>query len=270
MYYNDSDYDGVVLKIDTGFIMTNPEIKQSLQNLLADLKECKFSTMIPSHQKNINELTDYDSKIKQVRQRRKEDEEWSRNQKSKRDERNKRMLNHEEFEIEYISTTVCSIGYSDFILINGKKFSDWSTKRGYIKAEVKNCFKEFSQTLTNKDFEELIKLNFGWFDEVRQLTPLMNPKTVSLILNKHGNAEIRIKLPYLHVVTKESKRGLKFIRVPLAYDYDKQQYFSQFSSEYLKKVNYDKNGYKMQVVYLEDYKIINNKLKKVSNESKND
>jgi len=76
--WNDPDYDGVVIKIPKGVLLTNPELQDSLDALGNTLKNCKFSTSHPSFTKNLNEIFKRDSKlqlIKEVEEARKRERE---------------------------------------------------------------------------------------------------------------------------------------------------------------------------------------------------
>ena len=249
--FNNEDYDGIVLMIDSGFIATNPELKEALNTFKKALENCKFSTMMPSYIKNLEELENYQEKREFLR----DQEKRRREEKEKREEDLRKRLEHEVLPIEEDYYT--SLGNDYYLTLGDKDYKNVYTKKSGLKAEVERAFYEY---IANCSLDEFIVFcrenNFHLEGDI--LTPLFNHKKTKIYINTYGY--LAIKLPIIRVhfyhVGKRKNDNVYYFSPMLQWCKKENEWYVQGSySAKLTPITEEINGRTCARSYLKDYEM---------------
>lgn len=253
-FFNDEDYDGIVLNIDRGFIATNPELKTALNAFTEALENCTCSTMMPSYSRNLNELKNYAQK----KERLNEEKERQQRFKEQQEQELKNRLEHKTLPI--IQDTATYTTSSDMLIISGKHYSDMYTKKCALKSEVTNAFAEFLKTSDMPMFLEFCREN-GFYIDTKALTPFFNHKESYLYSNSYMCPTIKIKINRVEFYQRGTKNPSKiYFKSPiLQWDLKQQQYYIQGDySHNIKSVYAERDGETGSRMYLNDFEINKN------------
>lgn len=154
--YHDKDYDGIVLMIPKGIIVTNPELTEAIEAFEKALNDCKCSTMMPDHQRNLSELENWKDKVKDIE----EDEAESKRYMDKRREEDRRRTSGEVLEIVFKEYEAPAMREVTSITLNGEVFGyhDIFRNRGGLTTKVVKAFNlEISKCKNGEEFIEFLK-----------------------------------------------------------------------------------------------------------------
>ena len=126
--FNDSDYEGLVLKIPAFFIELNG-LQLAIDELYNKLNECNKSMYLPDHLNNLYELENMQTKKEMVKKRR----DLENKVIQQRKEREAKILSGEMYELEWLKKTATieeeDIRVNDEIIC----YNEYMTDRLHIK-----------------------------------------------------------------------------------------------------------------------------------------
>jgi hypothetical protein len=150
--FNDSAYDGLVLKIPAFFIELN-ELQPIIDALYSKLQECNKSMYITDHLNNLYELENIHTKREKVKNRR----DVEKKQEEQRAERQRKIISGEMYELEWLKKTA-PIDRSYIILDNESIQEDeYMTNKFTIKAAFVNKITPLISTFD--DLKKFAKIN---------------------------------------------------------------------------------------------------------------
>jgi len=162
--FNDSSYDGVVLKIPSWFIGMN-NLDSCLENLKKQLEDCKLSLFYPDHVNNIYELDNYKVKV----EREKENAQRKRDAIKKREELEAKILAGEMHELEWVKEN----RYLDReeVRVGGEilRFDDFFTNKLNVKADFTKKMKSLLKT--REDILDFAKQNCSLLEYDMRMCP---------------------------------------------------------------------------------------------------
>lgn len=258
MRFNNEHFDGVELRLETGFLLTNPKVKEALDVFKKSLEEAEFSRMLPSREKNIFEIENYMKKKDLLDQRKEEEREFNR----KQIERNEALLRRDILPIKYKRHNLTPSYDTETIKIKDVEYQDIFTKRGYIKAHVQTAFKEFLSNTDEQGFKDFLEENrmyqgYGYVF-----------RHGSAILTHTGFCSWRISIDQMFVEMYETgKRNtsqLYYRYFPVSKEKDQEIYYLTWKDNILKGEDITQGGSTSFRIYLRDYKIIRQEFIKIN------
>jgi len=206
--FHDEDYEGIVLKISSGHLATNPEFVKALEDFHKALEECKFSTFHWDYEMNLHELRNYKSKSEDIRKNREEAEQSRVYFIEKTRIRNEKLANH---EILPISTyKIYDIVDLDNITIDGVEFDMYKeimNKNGVRKA-FKNAFTSFVAKSSKQQIIEWLKDNriFGTYMTEFPID-MIDFNNVNWLMDRYGGClKCVIEVPAVEVYQRGKKK----------------------------------------------------------------
>ena len=251
--YNDDDFDGVVIKLETGFILQNPELLDVLGKLKTVLENCKWSTMMPSRQKNINEIEDYKTKSSDIQKNKKEEDERKITREKIEYERNRKKVLHQIIPIIIKNTPIIRIDEQTIFTIGKQEFEQPVTNKGGLKAEVLHAYNTFIEKCTQKEWYKMV-CDMQWISE-DSLTPNFDYKKTKITTDIYSNVVISGLIEHIQLYElRPRSKDLCYMEWKLSYDWDIKEYYFTLYSKYIPTTKYSKKGHKTEVSYLKDYK----------------
>jgi len=246
MKFHNEHYDGIIIKLDKGFILTNPKLVEHIKAFEEALKSCEYSLMLPDYQRNLNELSDYEEKSDVIKQNEEEEQRF----KNAQIEKWNKLATHE----------IVPIKEKEFGFTLGERpyFSDkrWEHLDIFNKKTIKTSFiKALNTFLENATEEEIadFKEYNGVFE--RRGQKITKEKLIGsrIKLDSYGNLRLMITFPYVEWYErgKRDKEKLYFRVHALFYDEDDKQYYITHGCEGSEK--YEKDGLKETRFWFNNY-----------------
>lgn len=224
--FHDADFDGIVLKIDSGFMACNPELMDAIKALQDSLKNCKYSLMMPSYTRNLYEIEHFKEKREILALEKQATERYREQEKN----RINSLLNGEIFEIEYLKVSVISNSDTDSFDIEHTHFSGKTLfSKKAISSTFKNAFsnhikqmeswEQFRSFLYDNGFN-ISRLDYAW--------EYIDWKASYPNCDSYGNMNIRISVPYMKIYKrgKRSNSSIFYNQCMLQYSQDRGLYIS--------------------------------------------
>lgn len=215
--FNDDFFEGVVLKIKEGFLITNPEVEEALKIFKEVLENAKYSIADPQHQRNLYELENY----KEKRKNRIEKDKQFEVIKKKEEEKYQKYIDLEIIPLETSKREVRTFeNYDSDIVIGDEIFTvdEYLTKSG-IRKPISNKIKTFI-----KDKETFLKFcrdNYLPFS-VTDLHPNFDYKDIIVGVNKYGIPTLSISNIYAKIYSRNKKdNSIEYRLISLIYNWDK-------------------------------------------------
>lgn len=262
--FNDEDFDGVVLKIDMGFIMTNPEMVEHLEDFRQKLLQCQYSTMLPSHERNLNELEDYKDKSALIKSQR--DKENALQLESKKSYENELQLKLQHLILPLEQDKYdCSIQHDEFEF-GGNVYSEKEicTNKYGIKSAFRRTFAEFLAKCTTDEYETFLTSVGCIYYLSLWNTPLFDKTKTSIRVDNYGNLILQLPIHRVHFYQrgKRKRSNIQYISPVLRYDHERSLYYvSDNPSKLIKSEIYTKQGQETRT-YLVGYNVKGDKLVK--------
>lgn len=259
--YIDEDFNGVALNIDIGFIMTNPELVDALKTLQSSLEACQFSTMMPNHRRNINELNDWKDKTDTIRAKNKAEKQRSDEIRSRDLARRRALIGHIILPIEFVRVDSFS-GDINSLTIEGKEYDmykDIFTNNLNLRAEFKRVFNDFISRVSRENWYKFVDDN-NLFIKEEMDNPLYNFRSVRLKVDKFGNLVLTHELPYVQVYKDGANMNkLYYRRVNVSYNTRLKKYYANNILHNVEHSEYHEQGCRKTVSYLGGYELIGKK-----------
>jgi len=249
--YNDEHYNGIVLKIPIGVIITNPELEKAILVFRDTLNNCIFSRMHPSFDKNIYELAHYPDKANDFLDAKKEIT------KHKEREELKIARKLDRLDIPIVQKKYKCTTENDSLLINGIAY-EWDeimTKRG-ITSRVKKISNEFFASSTIEQFRSFCRDNAFYFPP-DFYTPLFN-HTRSYLYNDGYGIVMMSEIAKIELWQRgvQDRNKIYSVSVHLVYDSQlKLYYFDAYKDDILVAEKYESGNVKGMRTYLKRYNI---------------
>ena len=180
--FHDDDYDGIVLKLNNGFLLTNPDLKPALEAFEKALNDCEYSMYMPDHQMNLYELKNRDRKMEIIKSKRQEEKDALQS----RMERHNKLGNREILPITTVKYAYgVNVDYKGFI-IGDKTFheEDIFTEKGNLKAPFKEATKSFLKECNTFEFIGFLKKNgIRDIDDEHYDVAMLNPVATTITVD---------------------------------------------------------------------------------------
>jgi hypothetical protein len=251
--YHDEHYDGIVLRLDRGFMMTNPELEVAVKEFQNALNACRCSTMMPDHGRNLNELSNWHEKSDRIKAKKNKREDDEREYKADLQAK----LKGDYIEISYDKYTINSFNERDHITIDNIYYENIFTRSG-IKSPVKRAYNKFIQSATHEEFIEFLKYNnFIMFNH--EPKDLMDITRTQLTKDSYDCMNITILIPYIKKYSKGKRdKSQTFVSKTMLYYHNTLGYFIihtelhdmkgvkwDIGGETTNKLSLTNNGYKL-------------------------
>jgi len=157
--FHDEDYDGIVLKISSGHLATNPEFIAALETFHKALEECKFSTFHRDYEMNLHELRNYKTKGEDIKAAKAELEKDRRERKEKEKKRLDELMSRKVLPIT--TKKIVDVSSNDYIEMDGVTYNVCTDilTRTSIKSSFKKAYTAFVNKSTKEQVSQFFKDN---------------------------------------------------------------------------------------------------------------
>ena len=189
-YYNEENYDGVVIKIPRAIIHLNPGLNKALKYLYKKMDNMRYSTQHPDIIKSLNELLDFDTKSEWYRNKIHDEDIQKRCKELRMRKRKKKLINLDIVELEW-SKEKFVIETEELKFLSGTYVGKDEIFTGIksLPSRVTNIFDSETERYSHDDWKKFFKKNvFAWSVFIHDVLGEPNfKKTILLKIDSWGN-----------------------------------------------------------------------------------